>query len=43
MVSIMESKERLLQNLDAQICHNIRDIIQKTEKSDAIPIKFFQW
>lgn len=36
--------ETAAKNLDAQICHNIRDIIQKTEKSDAIPHKIFsQW
>ncbi len=29
------------QNLDAQICHNIRDIIQNTEKNEALPHKIF--
>lgn len=36
--------ETIAKNLDAQICHTIRDIIQNTEKNDAIPHKIFsQW
>lgn len=34
----------IAKNLDAQICRTIRDIIQKTDKKDAIPHKIFsQW